>query len=140
MGDGDEIQGEGAGIQAELHRVAPHLQVFQAPPDEEGDEVLGEQVVDEDQVARPPGDDLPPHADVEDPQGRQVDIELPKFPISSFLYGVPDQIGLEEKPAVGRTLLGQFYLEPSFPQSGIPGLGRIVLQPDTSRTLDEPVQ
>src|SRR3970040_799576 len=112
MRNGDEIQGEGAGIQAQLHRIAANLQVFQAPPDEKRNEVLWEQVVDEDQVARSPGEDLPPGADVEDLHGRNVQVELPEVRIPFFFDSIPNQVGLEEKPAVGRTLPGKFHLEP----------------------------
>src|SRR3990172_2994050 len=140
MRNGDEIQGEGAWIHAELYRVAPEFQVFKAPPDEKGDEVLGEQVVDEDQVARPPGENLPPGADIEDLHGRKVKVEFPKVRIPPFLHGVPDQIRLEENPALDRTLPGKFHLEPSFPQGGILGLGGAVRKPSPRSAFQETVQ
>ncbi len=78
LGRVDQVQVRHVGIERRLHRVRRRLQHLVAPADEEGFVVLGEQVVQEHELAGAPGQDLPSGLHVQEVGGAPQQVGFPQ--------------------------------------------------------------
>jgi hypothetical protein len=123
-------------IEGELGGIGRCLEELVRPPAEEGDEVLGEAVVDEDQVARAPREHLPAQPHVEPPRSAQGNENLPYVDHHVPRHGIRNEVALEQK--VGTiAVVGKVETKACFREHEVVGHGWIVSDANAQRRLTE---
>jgi len=74
-GRDDGFGTHGTCVRSHLRGIASDLEVFKRSAGEEGHPVLGEDVVDKQEIPKPPGDDLPAETS-RDPAPAHIDVRL----------------------------------------------------------------